>query len=153
MKSRKVEHITAIAEIINKCEVCYVGMSDSDNQPYVLPFNFGFDGESIYLHSAKTGKKIDILNNNNKVCIAFSTDHVLRYQDEEVACSWSMKYRSVLAYGKLEFVNDAEEKVVVLNHIMQKYAGNDYKYNTPAIEGVQCFKLKVENFEGRAYGY
>lgn len=153
MKSRKVEHINAITEIINKCDVCYMGMIDQDGEPYVLPFNFGFDEGIIYLHSAKTGKKIDILRNNNRVCVAFSTDHVLRYQNEEVACSWSMKYRSVLAYGTIEFIDDPERKVEALNHIMKKYAGKDYSYNKPAIEGVQCFRIHVKKFEGRAYGY
>ena len=153
MKNRKVEHITAIRDIINKSDVCYVGMVDENNNPYVLPFNFGFENDIIYLHSAKTGKKIDILQKKSQVCIAFSYDHVLRYQNKEVACSWSMKYRSVLAYGNVEFINDPEGKVEALNAIMKKYAGKDYEYNDPAIEGVQCFRIKVENFEGRAYGY
>jgi nitroimidazol reductase NimA-like FMN-containing flavoprotein (pyridoxamine 5'-phosphate oxidase superfamily) len=154
MKNRTIDHISGIVSIINKCDVCYMGMVDQEYKPYVLPFNFGFDGEkTLFLHSAQTGKKIDILANNPNVCLAFSTDHELRYQSEEVACSWGMKYRSVLAYGKVEFIEEYDKKVEVLNFIMQKYAGKDYTYNEPAVKGVKTFKVVVERFEGRAYGY
>lgn len=153
MKSRIIDFFPAIAEIINKCDVCYLGMVDQDNKPYVIPMNFGFEGKTICLHSAMTGKKINVLKNNNNVCLAFSTDHVLRYRDEEVACSWSMKYRSVLAYGKVKFEEDYDEKVRMLNLIMKKYAGKEYTYNAPAVNGVQVYKVVVERFEGRAYGY
>jgi len=153
MKSRTVDHISGIIDIINKCDICYMGMTDQNNKPYVLPFNFGFDGKTIYLHSAQKGKKIDILENNPNVCVAFSTDHVLRYQNEEVACSWGMKYRSVLAYGKVEFIEDYDQKVDALNHIMKKYAGKEYTYNEPAVIDVKTYKVVVEKFDGRVYGY
>ena len=153
MKSRTIEHKQAIIDIIQKCDVCYMGMIAQNNKPYVLPFNFGYENDSIILHSAKEGKKIDILKNNQNVCVAFSTDHDLRYQHKEIACSWSMKYRSVLAYGKVTFVDNFEEKVKALNVIMKKYAGKEYSYNAPAINGVEVYKVIVNEFEGRAYGY
>jgi nitroimidazol reductase NimA-like FMN-containing flavoprotein (pyridoxamine 5'-phosphate oxidase superfamily) len=107
----------------------------------------------IYLHSAPEGKKISILEHNNQVCIAFSSDYLLRYQHEEVACSWSMKYRSVLAYGQIEFLEDLSDKARALNVIMKKYAGRDYTFGTPALMNVKVYQCVVERFEGRAYGY
>ena len=128
-------------------------MTDQENAPYVLPFNFGYSDRTIYLHSAKTGKKIDILKNNNKVCVAFSTDHELRWVNEEVACSWGMKYRSVLAYGKVVFIEDYDKKVIALNRIMGNYSERTFQYSKPAVNDVQTFKVVVEKMEGRAYGY
>ena len=43
------EHIEAV---IQKCDVCFVGMVDSDGFPYVIPMNFGYQDGVIYLHSA-----------------------------------------------------------------------------------------------------
>jgi nitroimidazol reductase NimA-like FMN-containing flavoprotein (pyridoxamine 5'-phosphate oxidase superfamily) len=128
-------------------------MVDPEHKPYVLPFNFGYDKGVIYLHSAPEGKKINILANNNHVCISFSTDYQLRYQNEEVACSWSMKYRSVLAYGQVEFLTDPEEKSLALNVIMKKYARKEYSFNVPALDNVKVYKIVVTRFEGRVYGY
>jgi nitroimidazol reductase NimA-like FMN-containing flavoprotein (pyridoxamine 5'-phosphate oxidase superfamily) len=142
-----------IRSIINKCEVGYLGMMDETGKPYVIPLNFGFANDTIYLHSSKKGKKIDLLKNNPMVCIAFSTDHLLRYQDEDIACSWSMKYRSVLVFGKVEFIDDFDERTEAMNTIMKKYTGHDFTFRPPSIIGVQPYKIVAAKFEGRVYGY
>lgn len=153
MKNRKLENPRDILDIIEKCQVCYVSMVDKENKPYVIPMNFGFADNTILLHGAKQGKKIDILKNNPNVCIVFSIDHVLRWQHEEVACSWSMKYRSVLAYGKVEFIDSNAEKEAVFHQFMKNYSEKDFKYSKPSLEEVHVLKVPVDQFEGRVYGY
>ena len=153
MHHRFITEQNEIDEIINKCEVCYVSMVDENNQPYVLPFNFGYVNGEIYLHSSRKGHKIDILKKNPAVCIAFSTDHQLRYQSEQVACSYSMKYRSVLAFGKVEFIEDMEQKIEFLNVVMSHYTHRDFKYNPPALREVCTYKVKAEKFTAKVYGY
>jgi len=142
-----------IKQIIDKCDVCYIAMVDEDNMPYLLPFNFGFDKNCIYLHSAKTGKKIDVLKINPNVCIAFSTDHLLLYQNENVACSFRMKSRSVIAYGQVKFINDYEEKIKVLNIIMKKYTGRSFTYSTPAVKNVEIFIVPIDTVTVKESGY
>ena len=153
MKSRPLSLQEELDRIIQKCDVCYIGMVDPQNEPYVLPFNFGYREKTIFLHSARAGKKIDILKENNSVCVAFSTDHELRWVNEEVACSWGMRYRSVLAYGKVVFIDDYDEKVEALNVIMSNYSDLNFQYNKPAVDDVQPIKVIVDKMEGRAYGY
>jgi nitroimidazol reductase NimA-like FMN-containing flavoprotein (pyridoxamine 5'-phosphate oxidase superfamily) len=153
MKNRRITLKEEIERIINKCEVCNVAMIDTDGKPYVIPMNFGYADDCIYLHSSQQGKKIDSLKVNNNVCVSFSTDHQLRWQSENVACSYSMKYRSVLACGNVEFVNDPDEKVKALNVIMKQYTDKQFKYSDPSIREVMVFKVNVEKFDGRAYGY
>ncbi|MCF8304365.1 MAG: pyridoxamine 5'-phosphate oxidase family protein [Bacteroidales bacterium] len=154
MRVRTTNDITEIESIIKRCEVCHIAMADQDNQPYVLPFNFAYYNSCIYLHSDPTGKKIDILNHNNRVCLAFSTDYRLYHQNENVACSYSMHYRSVLAYGKVEFVEDIDRKKEIMNLIMKHYTGkDDFGYNQPAIKNVKVFRIPIDNFDGRIFGY
>ena len=153
MKSRVLDHKPQIEEIINKCQVCHLSMVDENNMPYVLPFNFGYANDEIFLHSAQQGKKIDVLKNNPNVCVAFSNDYELKYRDEGVACSYSWKYRSVLAFGKVEFITDFEKKKEALNIIMANYTNREFKYNDPAVKDVNCYKVVIEKLEGRAYGY
>ena len=142
-----------IRKIIDKCEACYLGMVDEQGKPYVLPFNFGFEDGIIYLHSAPEGRKIGILEKNPNVCIAFSTDHQLFHRHDTVACSYGMKYRSVLAFGKVDFITDYQEKEKVLNVFMRKYAGRDFPYNAPAVNNVCIFKLDPEKIEAKESGY
>lgn len=153
MKNKTIVNETEIDAVINSCDVCNLGMVDSFNNPYVIPMNFGYQQGVIYLHSGPKGKKIDILEQNNNVCITFSTDHKLRWQSEGVACSYSMKYRSVVAYGKVLFVESPEEKISALNNIMKNYTGRSFKYSDPAVRDVKVFKVEIESIEGRTYGY
>ncbi|MCX6252453.1 MAG: pyridoxamine 5'-phosphate oxidase family protein [Bacteroidetes bacterium] len=153
MKSNQLVKQEDIEAVIRKCNVCHIGMIDTEGQPYVLPMNFGYDNGVIYLHSSQKGKKITILTNNPQVCIEFSTDYLLRFQSEEMACSYSMKYRSVLAYGKVEFVEDPEEKIPHLNIIMKNYTPREFTYGLPSLKEVCCWKVKVEKFEGKVFGY
>lgn len=153
MKPRVVTSPEEICSIIGKCQVCHVGMVDDSGNPYVLPMNFGFDGETIYLHSSRKGKKIDLLLNHSSVCIAFSTDHHLRFQSEDMACSYSMKYKSVLAYGNVEFIEEEEQKRKILSKIMKNYSPKEFAFNPPSVREVCCWQVKVEKFECRVYGY
>ena len=140
-------------QVIDKCEACFVGMTDLENKPYVLPFNFGYEDQTIYLHSGPGGKKLDVLKNNPHVCISFSTDHELFHRHEPVACSYGMRYRSVLAFGKVEFIEDFDEKVRILNIIMRKYTGKEFDYNAPAVNNVVIFKVKPEKIETKISNY
>jgi len=140
-------------QIIDKCEACYVSMVDQHNMPYVVPLNFGLKDGVIYLHSSRTGKKLDILRNNKNVCIAFSTDHQLRFQHEDVACSYVMKYRSILVYGHIEFIEDIEDKIEAMNLVMKKYVGREFSYNEPAIREVCVYKVVINEMTGKMLGY
>lgn len=153
MKSRIITFETDMEAIIQKCQYCSIAMIDVEGNPYVLPMNFGYSDKVVYLHAGPEGKKLDALRNNPRVCIAFSTDHLLQWQNSDVACSYSMKYKSVLVYGAVEFVEDMEEKEAALNIIMRQYTGQDYKYNAPAVKNVCVFKVVATKTEGRVYGY
>jgi nitroimidazol reductase NimA-like FMN-containing flavoprotein (pyridoxamine 5'-phosphate oxidase superfamily) len=153
MKNRVIQLKEEIERIIRQCDVCSLAMVDLDNRPYVIPMNFGYEEDVVYLHSSQTGKKMDILAKNRQVSLSFSTDHELRWQSEKVACSYSMKYRSVLASGRVEFIEDPDEKVTALNIIMKNYTDREFTYNDPALREVAVFKVVVEKLEGRAYGY
>jgi nitroimidazol reductase NimA-like FMN-containing flavoprotein (pyridoxamine 5'-phosphate oxidase superfamily) len=153
MKNRVLTFKKELEDIIQKCQFCNLAMVDKDNKPYVIPMNFGYKDDSIYLHGSRTGKKNDLLRKNPSVCLSFSTDHELRYVNEEVACSWAMRYRSVLLYGKVEFIDEPDEKIKGLNIIMAHYSEHEFSYNDPAIRDVQVYRVVIEKMEGRAYGY
>jgi nitroimidazol reductase NimA-like FMN-containing flavoprotein (pyridoxamine 5'-phosphate oxidase superfamily) len=153
MRTRVISEKREILDVIQRSQYCHLAMTDMHGKPYVIPMNFGFKDDVIYLHGAQHGKKIDILKEHPEVCINFTADHLLRYQNEQVACSWSMKYRSVLCYGEVEFIKEPEEKMAVFHIVMAQYTKGDFKFNPPAIREVNVWKVKVTKFEGRAYGY
>ncbi|MEI7661303.1 MAG: pyridoxamine 5'-phosphate oxidase family protein [Bacteroidota bacterium] len=153
MRPRVISEKNELIATILRCQWCHVAMTDLGGKPYLLPMNFGYKDDVIYLHGAKDGKKIDILKQNPDVCINFTTDQQLRYQNEHVACSWSMKYRSVLCYGRTEFILDPDEKSAAMHLVMSQYTTGEFKFNPPSIREVNVWKIRVEKYEGRAYGY
>lgn len=153
MKHRPLTNRTEIENIIRRTQVCSVAMADEENQPYVVHMNFGYKDDCFYLHGNPKGKKVEIIKKNPKICISLSTDHELRFVNEEVACSWSMKYRSVIASGKAEIIEEISDKEEALNIIMSHYTDLPFNYSLPALREVMVFKVKVNKLEGRAYGY
>jgi len=152
MGVQAIKNEETMMEIIRSCQICHLGMSDKNGKPYVLPFNFGMDEEYIWLHSALTGRKIDIMNENPSVCIAFSNDFELGHRHDNVACSYFMKYKSVIIEADVEFIEDYDEKVKGMNIIMKQYTGkDDFSYNSPAINNVCIFRISIKNMSGRSY--
>ncbi|MDP4271467.1 MAG: pyridoxamine 5'-phosphate oxidase family protein [Bacteroidota bacterium] len=138
--------------IIAQCKICHIGLADTDGTPYVLPMNFGYSDGVIYLHSGPEGSHLDILGRNNKICITFSTGDKLVYQDENVACSYSMRSDSVICRGKVEFVEDLEEKTDAMNILMANYTDRKFTYSNPAIMNVKVWKVEVESFNTKSFG-
>src|SRR5690554_676251 len=68
--------------------------------------NFGYEEGVIYLHSAPEGRVIRALEQKADICITFSTDHALAFQHPEVACSYRMKSKSVVAFGRVPLLTD-----------------------------------------------
>ena len=79
MKTVIIENKEQVEEIISRCDICFVGITDLEGNPYVIPMNFGYQDGVIYLHSGPTGSSIDMLARNNRVCITFSVEPTNRY--------------------------------------------------------------------------
>lgn len=152
MMTVTVEERHIIDEIITKNTLCYVGMIDRNGMPYVIPMNFGYADDTIYLHSAQEGSSIEALNKNPNVCITFCTEPVLTYQNEEVACSYRMKGSSVICRGKVVFEEDFDEKVRALDIIMKQYTDRSFTYSAPAVNNVRVWKVEIDSVSTKVFG-
>lgn len=152
MKTVVIEDKAEIEAIISQCNICHVGVIDEKGEPYVIPMNFGYQNNVIYFHSAPQGHIIDILNANNKVCVTFVGSQELVYQHPEIACSYRMKVKSVIARGRAVFIDELDEKVKALNIIMNHYLAKDFKYSDPAVRNVKIWKVEIDNISAKEYG-
>ena len=149
-KDREIVDKKVMVSIIEKAIICRVAMCWQD-EPYVIPMNFGYRDNYIYLHSAGEGRKLDILRNNDKVCIEFDVDVGL--VQSQKACNTEMKYKSVLAFGKAVILKDIVEKKKALDIIMHHYYNHDslsvFHYPEDTLEKVIIIKVKVEKITGK----
>jgi len=152
MNTITIEERHIIDEIISRNKLCYVGMIDVKGRPYVIPMNFGYKDDIIYLHSALKGSSIEALKINPQVCITFCTDPQLAYQNVEVACSYRMKSSSVICRGKVVFEEDYDEKVKGLDIIMKQYTDRKFTYSAPSVNNVLVWKVEIEEISTKVFG-
>jgi nitroimidazol reductase NimA-like FMN-containing flavoprotein (pyridoxamine 5'-phosphate oxidase superfamily) len=149
-KEREITDRTALDAIVQKALVCRLAMCDGD-QPYVIPLNFGYDGNCFYMHCAREGKKIDILEKNNRVCLEIDVDHEL--VKGESACDWGIKAKSVIATGKAVLIEDEEGKRRALDIIMEHYgASPPYSYREKGFHKALIIRVDVESMTGKKLG-
>jgi len=148
MLSKKEE----LEKIINEAQVCYLGMTEGDH-PYVLPMNFAYEEDIIFLHAAPEGHKLDVLKANPNVCVNFNTGNEVFHRHKEVGCSWGMKFKSVNAFGRAGFIEDYDEKYRIMQLFMMKFAGEPYEFSEPSIRNVAIIRIDIEKLTGKTYGY
>jgi len=153
MKKFQIYNREEIDKIINNVDTCTLSMVDL-NKPYAVPMNFGYSDGIVYFHGAPIGKKIEILKQNPYVCVSFYSDQSLHIRHENVACSYSMKFKSVLIHGKVTFVEENNEKSRILNIIMKKYSGrDDFDYSKPSLDNVNVFYVIPNEITAFKRGY
>jgi len=149
-KDKEIVDKKTIVSIIEKATICRVAMCWQD-EPYVVPMNFGYRDDYIYLHSAGEGRKLDILRNNDKVCIEFEVDVELVQSRE--ACKTSMKYKSVLILGTAVILKDIAEKKSALDIIMHHYYAHTspsvFSYPEDILGKLIIIKVKIEKMTGK----
>lgn len=152
MKTITITDPIEIEEIIRKCAYCNVGITDLEGNPYVIPMNFAYTHGTIYLHSGPEGGKLKMLGRNPHVCITFCEGHELVYQHKSIACSYSMKSRSVICRGKVHFLESMEEKRRALDVFMKHYTRNECGYADPSVRNVIVWEVKVEDITCKSFG-
>ncbi|MHC4243849.1 MAG: pyridoxamine 5'-phosphate oxidase family protein, partial [Planctomycetota bacterium] len=149
-KDQEITDIATIEDIIRKGQVCRLALSEN-GRPYIVPLCFGYKDNTLYFHSACEGKKLDILRKNNNVCFEIDIDQEL--VKGKKACNCSMKYRSVIGFGKAELIEDIESKRKAFNIIMQNYLKGFFKYSEESIKNTVIIRVEIESMTGKKLGY
>lgn len=136
-----------LAAIIRACRVCRLALA-LDNEPYLVPVSFGFDGVAIYLHTALDGRKLEFFRGNPRVCFEFESDVELRTHAEE-ACRWSMNFVSVVGYGRIEELVATEDKVRGLNLVMSQYSGKSWEFAPERLAATRVWRIRIEEMTGK----
>ena len=135
-----------ILEILEKGLVCHLGLCD-EGQPYVVPMNYGYRDRRMYFHCAREGRKIDILRNNNRVCIEVESE--ARIVKGETPCRWTAKYRSVIGFGRARIIEVEKEKKSGLDVIMKHYGGSGNGYDETSLQRTLVIEVILESLTGK----
>jgi nitroimidazol reductase NimA-like FMN-containing flavoprotein (pyridoxamine 5'-phosphate oxidase superfamily) len=149
-KDKEIIDPSKIEAIIGSAKVCRVGFSDN-GQPYIVPMSFGYQDNVLYFHCAIEGRKLECIKKNPNVCFEFDED--VAPISHEKACRWSMKYQSIIGYGRVEFVRGTEDKRRALEIIMRQYSQEQFEFPETELENITVFKIVIDQMSGKQSGY
>ena len=148
-KDREITNFNEMIEIIKKCDSCVLALND-EGFPYLVPMNFGMDIEDgqlyLYFHCAKEGRKLELIQKDNRASFEMDCEHKLVLQEEEMECS--MGYASVIVQGIIEFVAE-EDKFDALKILMRQYRSEDFPFDTRMLGVTTVLKMKVLHMTGK----
>jgi uncharacterized protein len=151
---KEINDKNVIEAILQDSDYCVISISDNNN-PYIVPMNFGFRDNNLYLHSSSEGRKIEILKVNNKV--SFGVEIKTKLVRSEKACNWGMKYMSVIGFGFAHFIENRNKKIEALDIIMDKYSnkdyGNSFQYSETALDQIVVIKVEITKLTCKISGY
>jgi nitroimidazol reductase NimA-like FMN-containing flavoprotein (pyridoxamine 5'-phosphate oxidase superfamily) len=151
MRTLFIENRNEINKVIQECKTCFLAMTDG-GFPYVLPMNFALDGDFVILHSAQSGRMWETLKKNQNVCINWTLGEDIKWQNVTVGCSYRVQSKSVLVEGKVEFVDDFDEKTRCLELLMAQYSEHEFKFSKPAVENVGIIKVAIVKISAKEFG-
>lgn len=146
-KDKEITESKQIFSIINKAQVCRLAMSE-DDIPYIVPVSFGYDGTTLFFHSALKGKKVDMLRANNRVCFEFEVE-VEILSDEQKPCGWSCSFQSVIGFGTAKELTSSEEKKQGLIAIMAHYSEKEWDFNSIPLKGLRVWAINIDSMTGK----
>jgi uncharacterized protein len=108
----QIDHFLSIAK------TGHLGMSNG-TEPYIIPLNFCWWQGNLYFHGADSGRKIEMINANNRVC--FSVCEEYGTIADPVPAMIDTAYMSVFLSGTIERVQEPDEMRDAMQAMLDKY--------------------------------
>lgn len=114
--------------------------------PYTVPIDFIYHQGKLYFHCAKEGHKVDALKACDKVSFCVMDKGELEEGD------WAPYFKSVVAFGRIKFMEDHDETIEMVRLLGRKYY--------PDAEGVEkeiekdghrvlCLEMTIDHMTGK----
>jgi len=149
---REVTGLDAIEDIVRRCQVCRLAMSDPDG-PYLAPLNFGYALDrgtgrlELAFHGAAEGRKVSILRRHPRVCFGMDIPHGLL---DLGGGRFSYHYESVIGFGEAVFAESRPEKRRLLEMLLAHATGRGgWPLPDGAVDGTCVFSVASDRFTAK----
>ena len=152
----EIKSYEKIKEFLNEEHVGRLSSVDVNGFPQIIPMNFVFLNDAVYMHSHVKGEKLDNITKNNKV--GFEADRELEFlpsyfEDPHNAALADTLYISIVIKGTASFISDREEKTLALNGLMKKYQPEGFydpmKSDMRVLDAVSVLKIIPQKLHGK----
>jgi len=145
-----------IIEFLSSQQTGRISSIDENGYPQIIPMNFVFINDTVYMHSHIRGEKLDNIRRNQKV--GFEVDKSLEFlpsyfSDPTDASLADTLYISVVIKGNASIVSDKKEKTIALNGLMKKCQPEGgyepIKPDMDVLKEVEVIKIIPESLRGK----
>jgi len=155
-KKLEIKSRERIIKFLSSQQTGRIASVDESGFPQIIPMNFVFINDTVYMHSHIRGEKLDNIRRNQKV--GFEVDKSLEFlpsyfSDPTDASLADTLYISVVIKGNASIVSNKEEKTIALNGLMKKYQPEGgyepIKPDMNVLKGVEVIKIVPESLRGK----
>lgn len=152
----QIKSYDRIKEFLHQEHVGRISTIDVNGYPQIIPMNFVFLNDAVYMHSHPRGEKIENFKRNEKA--GFEVDRELEFlpsyfEDPKNASLADTLYVSIVMKGNASLVTDKQEKTLALNGLMKKYqpeGGYDpINSEMRVLDGVAVIKIIPKTLQGK----
>ncbi len=149
MRRKDREQDDAFARaVLDRCAYATLAMVDEEGAPYCIPISPVMVDGDLCFHSARHGRKADLMRANPTVCVSAACD--TRLVPEE----FTTEFASAVATGRAVEVTDDAEKVRMLRALCERYAASNMGGFDEAIERslkrTAVWKVSIGSITGKA---
>ena len=121
----------ACEEVLKRGTAGVLAVAGDDGYPYAVPLSYVYDAEhsALYFHSALSGHKMDALKRNGKASFCVVD------KDSVVPKQYTTYFRSVIVFGTVHILEDAQEKYYAIEALAKKYAPDDSREGRDKVIG------------------
>ncbi|WP_338669861.1 pyridoxamine 5'-phosphate oxidase family protein [Pseudodesulfovibrio methanolicus] len=146
MRKGVTEDKGVLADILDKAEVVWLALVD-DEGPHCVPVNFAVEGDTLFVHSGKRGRKAACLDSGAPLAFSAAVDMELK-TSEDNACELGYRFRSVMGRGVPRRLT-GDEKMRALDLITLKYAGRAMPYNEKVLAITGAYAIDMHSATAR----
>jgi nitroimidazol reductase NimA-like FMN-containing flavoprotein (pyridoxamine 5'-phosphate oxidase superfamily) len=142
---RQVTNINHIESIFKLSYICRIAFHNQP-APYIIPMNYGYYNNKLYLHTANKGLKLELLKKNNNV--GFEIENELKMV--QGINGTTMKYQSIVGQGVVRILETKEEKQRALKYLIEHHSGVFREHSDQSLASVTMLEVTIKDISAKA---
>ena len=137
----------ACEHILDRCTSGVLALTGDGGYPYAVPLSYVYADGAIVFHSAVEGHKVDAIRRDSRCSFCVIE------RDEIKPAEFTTYFRSVIAFGRIHILEDANEKVQALRLLGRRYSPGDepglQHEIDKSLDHVLLLRLDIEHLSGK----
>ena len=133
--------------ILSGCTSGVLALAGDAGYPYAVPLSYVYADSKIIFHSAVQGHKIDAIKRDSR------SSFCVIDRDDVKPAEFTTFFRSVIAFGRITIIEDADEQLKALRLLGRRYSPNNehgLQHEIDKAAGhVTLLRLDIEHMTGK----